>query len=299
MPNSVLFIVASLIWGSTFWAITQQLGSVAPAVSVALRFSLAAACLFIWCLLRGERLRLSWRAHGWLALQGFFTFALSYVCTYSSEQYLISALVSVLFALMVIWSPLLEHVFYARPLNWRIWAAAAVAISGVLLLFSPALHEQFFVAGHVRDKNFMLGLVLALIATVASTMGNIVVLQARKFAPSVLVSMAWSMAWGSLWVACYALFMGESWAMPQSLSYWLSLLYLSVFGSVIAFACYFTLIHRIGAQKTVFIGVVTPVISVLLSMRLEDYRPGGVEIVGIILCLSSVIWVLRGEGTSK
>ena len=293
MPNSVLFIIASVIWGSTYWAITQQLGSVAPSVSVVVRFSLAVLCLFIWCAIRKERLRLSWKAQGWLALQGFFTFSLSYVCTYSSEQYLISALVSVLFALMVIWSPLLEHVFYARPLNWRIWCAAVVAITGVVLLFSPALREQFFSDQHTQDKNFVLGLVLALIATIAATMGNIVLLQARKHETSVLVSMAWSMTWGSFWVACYALLMGESWVLPTSASYWLSLVYLSVFGSVIAFACYFTLIHRIGAQKTVFIGVVTPVISVLLSMRLEQYRPGWLEIVGIILCLSSVVWVLR------
>ncbi|MBI1835453.1 MAG: EamA family transporter [Burkholderiales bacterium] len=299
MPNSLLFIIASLIWGSTFWAITQQLGSVPPAVSVVYRFSLAALCLFIWCAVRGERLRLSWRAQAWLALQGFFTFALSYVCTYSSEQYLVSALVSVLFALMVIWSPLLEHVFYTRPLNWRIWCAAAVAIAGVVLLFSPALHEQFFSTLHTQDKNFVLGLMLALVATIASTMGNIVLLQARQHESSVVVSMAWAMAWGSLWVACYALLMGEEWVLPDSSSYWLSLVYLSVFGSVIAFACYFTLIHRIGAQKTVFIGVVTPVISVLLSMRLEDYRPGALEIVGILLCLSSVVWVLRGKPVSN
>lgn len=299
MPNSILFIIASLIWGSTFWAITQQLGSVPPVVSVVYRFSLAALCLFIWCAVRGERVRFSWRAQGWLALQGFFTFALSYVCTYSSEQYLVSALVSVLFALMVIWSPLLEHMFYARPLNWRIWCAAAVAITGVVLLFSPVLREQFFSDHPTQDKNFVLGLVLALIATLASTMGNIVLLQVRKHESSVLASMAWAMTWGSVWVACYAILMGESWVLPSSSSYWLSLVYLSVFGSVIAFACYFTLIHRIGAQKTVFIGVVTPVISVLLSMRLEDYRPGGVEMMGILLCLSSVVWVLRGEGTSK
>ncbi|MBI3713266.1 MAG: EamA family transporter [Burkholderiales bacterium] len=295
MPNSVLFIIASLIWGSTFWAITQQLGSVPPAVSVAVRFSLAALCLFVWCTVRGDRLRFSWRAQAWLALQGFFTFSLSYVCTYSSEQYLVSALVSVLFALMVIWSPLLEHVFYARPLNWRIWCAAAVAITGVVLLFFPALREQFFSVQHTRDKNFVLGLVLALIATLASTMGNIVLLQARKHETGVLASMAWAMTWGSVWVACYAGLMGESWVLPTTVSYWLSLVYLSVFGSVIAFACYFTLIHRIGAQKTVFIGVVTPVISVVLSMRLEDYRPGGIEIVGILLCLSSVVWVLRSK----
>ena len=46
MPSSVLFVIASLIWGSTFFAITLQLGDVPPAVSVVYRFALASATLF-------------------------------------------------------------------------------------------------------------------------------------------------------------------------------------------------------------------------------------------------------------
>jgi drug/metabolite transporter (DMT)-like permease len=62
---------------------------------------------------------------------------------------------------------------------------------------------------------------------------------------------------------------------------------------VIAFFAYFTLIGRIGAQKTVYIGVITPVLSVLLSIKLEGYRPGPVEFAGMVLCLASVAWALR------
>ena len=75
--------------------------------------------------------------------------------------------------------------------------------------------------------------------------------------------------------------------MPRTASYWGGLLYLSLLGSVIAFACYFTLIDRIGTQKAVYIGVVTPVISVLLSIRLENYRPGWMEILGMCFTLRS------------
>ena len=76
-------------------------------------------------------------------------------------------------------------------------------------------------------------------------------------------------------------------------SYWGGLVYLSIFGSVVAFHCYFTLINRIGSQKAVYIGVVTPVISVLLSIQLEGYRPGAIEFLGMIVCLGSVAWAVR------
>jgi drug/metabolite transporter (DMT)-like permease len=106
MPSYVLFTIASLIWGSTFWAITLELGEVPPAVSVVYRFALAAATLFAWCLVRGDRVVLPWRTQRWTMLQGFLTFGLSYVCTYNAEEHVVSALVAVLFALMVFWTPI-------------------------------------------------------------------------------------------------------------------------------------------------------------------------------------------------
>ncbi|MBC3881054.1 EamA family transporter [Undibacterium sp. LX40W] len=298
MPSSVLFIIASLIWGSTFWAITQQLGQVAPAVSIAYRFGLAALSLFVWCALRRRDLRLPWKLQKWLMLQGFFTFSLSYLCTYSSEQYVVSALVAVLFALMVIWSPLLEHLFFKKPLTLRIWIAAFISISGVVLLFYPALKGNWEETHSGHETHFLLGLGLALTATLASTFGNLVVVKIREQNTNVLLTMAWAMAWGTLWIACFATLSGEQWTIPETSNYWLSLLYLSLFGSVIAFACYFTLIHRIGAQKTVFIGVITPIISVLLSIQLENYHPGWIEWLGMILCLIGVVVALKSKSPS-
>ncbi len=299
MPSSLLFIIASLIWGSTFWAITQQLGEVAPAVSVAYRFGLAALSLFGWCLMRRDKLRIPLKLHAWLALQGFFTFALSYLCTYSSEQYLVSALVAVLFALMVIWSPITERLFFKKPLSWRIWVAALVSITGVILLFFPALKTNWEQTHTGHDSHFLLGLGLALTATLASTFGNLVVVKVRQQNQNILLMMAWAMAWGTLWVSLFVLATGQAWHVPSGAAYWLSLIYLSLFGSVIAFACYFTLIHRIGAQKTVFIGVITPIISVLLSIQLENYHPGWIEWSGMLLCLSGVILALGGGATKE
>jgi len=68
---------------------------------------------------------------------------------------------------------------------------------------------------------------------------------------------------------------------------------------VIAFFAYFTLIGRIGAQKTVYIGVITPVLSVLLSIQLEGYRPGAIEFAGMVLCLASVAWAVRAPAAKK
>jgi drug/metabolite transporter (DMT)-like permease len=293
MPSSALFTIASLIWGSTFWAITLELGEVPPAVSVVYRFALAAATLFLWCLVRGDRLLLPWRTQRWTMLQGFLTFGVSYVCTYHAEQHLVSALVAVMFALMVFWTPVCARIAFATPIPARTWGAGAAAIAGVILLFyrsiGSALHD--IMAG--GNGHFLLGAVLAVTASVASAAGSVVVSKVREQSPNLMLTMAWSMLWGASLVAAWAALSGQPFVLPGAPSYWMGLVYLSIFGSVIAFNCYFTLINRIGSQKAVYIGVITPVISVLLSIRLEHYRPGPAEWLGMAVCLASVAWALR------
>ncbi|MDB5919567.1 MAG: EamA family transporter [Massilia sp.] len=299
MSSPLLFAIASLIWGSTFWAITLQLGQVPPAVSVAYRFGIASATLFAWCLLRGDRLRLPWRTQRWLMLQGFLTFCLSYICTYNSEQYLVSALVAVLFALMVFWTPICSRILFGSPIGWRTWAAGAVAMAGVGLLFSRSIGAawQEILAGGSggsgSNVHFMLGLGLALTATIASSAGNVIVGKVREQCANLLLTLAWSMFWGTALVLVWIFLSGGRLVMPTQPRYWMGLVYLAIFGSVIAFNAYFTLINRIGSQKAVYVGVITPVISVLLSIQLEHYRPGPLEWLGMVLCLSSVAWAVR------
>ncbi len=293
MSSPLLFLLATLIWGSTFYAITLQFGEVAPEVSVVYRFALASATLFAWSLVRGDRLRLPWAAQRWMIVQGFFSFGLSYVCTYNAERFLVSALVAVLFVLMVFWNPIFTRFAFGTPITWRTWAAGLVAMVGVTLLFFHPIAAawQDIVGGGAGT--FLFGLALAITATMASSAGNVVVVKVREHSSNLFLTMAWSMLWGTLMVTLWALLTGQQFSLPASPRYWMGLLYLSIFGSVIAFAAYFTLINRIGSQKTVYIGVITPVISLLLSIQLEGYRPGLLEFAGMLLCLASVAWTIR------
>lgn len=292
MPSPALFAIAALIWGSTFWAITLQLGEIAPAVSVAYRFGLASSILLGYSLLRRGTLYLPWRVHRWMMLQGFFTFGMSYVCTYMAEQYVVSALVAVLFALMVFWNPIFNRVAFGTRITWRTWGAGAVAMTGVTMLFfhSIAASWKDIMAG--GSGTFLLGATLAVGATLASTAGNVVVVKVREQSQDLMLTLAWSMFWGAAMVMLYALATGQHFALPTAPRYWAGLVYLSVFGSVIAFFAYFTLIARVGSQKAVYIGVITPVISVLLSVKLEGFSPGPLEWAGMVLCLASVAWAV-------
>jgi drug/metabolite transporter (DMT)-like permease len=293
MPSSLLFATAALIWGSTFWAITLELGEVAPSISVVYRFGLAAAVLFAACAARRDKLMLPWRAQRWMLLQGFLTFGVSYVCTYNAEQFVVSALVAVLFALMVFWTPICARLTLGSPISHRTWSAGLGAILGVTMLFWQSIGAALHDLSHGGAGSFLFGAVLAVIASVASSAGSVVVTKVRQESSNLILTMAWSMMWGALFVAAFSLATGQQFALPSRPSYYAGLLYLSLFGSVIAFFAYFTLINRIGSGKAVYTAVTSPVVSVLLSIRLEHFRPGPVEWAGIVVCLASVAWALR------
>lgn len=300
MSSSALFVIASLIWGSTYWAITLQLGHVAPAVSVAYRFFLAAAALFAICLVRRERLLLPWRAQRWAMLQGLLTFSISYVCTYEAEQYVLSGLVAILYALMVFWTPLWSRLCHGTPISGRSWACGMVAILGVTMLFYHAISGSWQTMRSGSQTTFLIGIGLTLVATLTSSFGTtIVTAKVKQHCDNLPLSMAWSMLWGAILVALWSLARGHQFTLPASPVYWMGMVYLAIFGSVVAFFAYFTLIHRIGANKAVYIGVITPVLSVLLSVQFEHYRPGLLEFFGMLLCLASVAWAVRPTPSTK
>lgn len=293
MPSSLLFATAALIWGSTFWAITLQLGQVPPSVSVVYRFALASITLFAICLVRGDRLRLPWRAQRWMILQGFLTFGLSYVCTYNAERFVVSALVAVMFSLMVFFTPICARIAFGKAIPARTWSAGSAAIAGVFLLFYHALADAMVELKAGGNGYFLAGVLLATLASISSSAGSVVVSKIKQEASNLPLTMAWAMLWGTLMVTAWTLLSGEKFVLPHTTPFLGGLVYLAIFGSVIAFYAYFTLIDRIGPQKAVYVTVISPVISVLLSIRLEHYRPGALEWIGMTLCLASVAWALR------
>ncbi|MDH4261190.1 MAG: DMT family transporter, partial [Gammaproteobacteria bacterium] len=101
MPSTVLYGLVVLIWGTTWYAIKFQLGVVAPEISLVYRFSIAAICLFIYARVVGSPMRLSWREHRYIGLQGATLFCLNYWLTYLSTQYLTSGLVAVIFTSII------------------------------------------------------------------------------------------------------------------------------------------------------------------------------------------------------
>lgn len=286
MPNWLLFVVPSCIWGSTWLVIKYQYGVVAPEVSVAYRFGIAALILIAWCIARRESLRFSRGVHLSFALLGMLQFALNYVFVYLAEQYLTSGLVAVVFVLMVFWNLLGAHFLFGQILARRLLVGACCGLIGVALVFWPEL------AGVRADMAQVKGLVFAVLGTLGASAGNLWSQRLYGEGIRVLPCIAWSMLYGSISVALYSVACGIPFNWDNSIAYLSSLAYLTVFGSVIAFVGYLTLLKRIGAGRAGYTSAAIPVLAMIISTFFEDYVWTAPAIAGMVLVLVGSVLVL-------
>ena len=287
MSNLGLYAASVLIWGSTWLVIKFQLVFVPPMVSVVWRFLLAALLLLGYALLKGLPLRYGFRDHLWMAAQGALLFATNYVLIYFSEQYLVSGLVALVFSLLVFFNIFGMRIFFAAPIKAAAVLGAGLGVVGVALIFWPE------VAGFSLSNNGLLGLALALAATIFASLGNLVASRNQRLAIPVVQMNGWAMLYGAGLVAIAAALTGQPFQFDWSLSYVLSALYLAVFGSVLAFGAYLTLLGRIGAGRAGYTSVAIPVVALLLSTYFEGLDWQMSMLAGVALCLAGNVLVLR------
>jgi drug/metabolite transporter (DMT)-like permease len=284
----LLFALPTFIWGTTWLAIKFQLGAVAPEVSVAWRFALASLLLVGWCLARGIGLRFTARDHARLALLGFLLFGLNYVLVYRSEQILTSGLVAVLFAFLVFWNLLGARVLFGTPAPPAVVAGAALGVAGVALLFWP---EVTSLRGGATGHG--LGIALAVVATVIASAGNLYSQRVFSTGIAVVPGTGIAMGYAALGLALYCAAAGVPFAFDRRPGYVLSLAYLAVFGSVVAFVSFLTLLQRIGAGRSGYTAAVIPAVAMVASTLFEGYRWSAGALVGMALVVAGTVLVLR------
>lgn len=286
--NLSLFALCVAIWSTTWFAITFQLGTVAPEVSVAWRFLFAALLIALYCRMRRITMRYTAAEHAALALLGIAMYSAGYICVYRAEEYLASGLVAVGFSA----SPLLAmfglRFFFGQPLTARMAAGSLLGIVGIVLVFWPE------VARLSQGEGVAYGALLTLGAVIVSVAGGLLAHHNHTRALHGLPTIAWSMGYGGLSALVIALALGRTLTIGSSPAYLLSLLYLAVVGSVAAFVAWLTLIGRIGPARASYVGVMVPVVALIISTLFENlsWHPlmvagMGVSVAGNILVLSA------------
>ncbi len=262
--NAFLYLMTVCIWGSTWLAIKCQLGIVPIDVSIFYRFGLASLLIFLWCLWRKLNLKFSGKTHLFLAGQGFFLFSINYVAMYMASGYIAGGLNAIGFSMVLVFNMMNAFLLYKTPLTRPIICGAICGMVGMIIVFWPAVRSLDFSNGS------LIGIFLSLLGAFLSSIGNMISARNQKEKVPVLESNAYAMGYGALWMLSVVLIKGEPFQFDTSLVYVLSLLHLTVFGSIVAFGCYLTLLGRMGASKAAYALVMVPIVALGVSSLFED-----------------------------
>lgn len=288
-----LFATCVAIWGTTWLAITFQLGRVPPEASVGWRFGIAALVVAGIARARGRSLRFPARTHGLLALLGLFMFCLSYLSVYHAETILVSGLVAVGYSASPLVNMVVSRVAFGTPFSRRLAVGGFLGVAGVALVFWPEI-ARFRVGTRAA-----LGVGLTAGAVLCSSIGNVFSTLLERRGLDVWQRMAWAMAYGATGCLAAAVVGGEPLAFEWTPGYVGSLLYLAVLGSVVAFASYLTFLEREGATRTGYIGVMVPIVALGVSALFEGLVLTVLTVAGIGLAVAGNLLVLRRRAAAR
>ena len=283
----ILFIIPALIWGSTWYVIKFQLGMVDPLLSVAYRFMLAGLLLISFCLVTGKRMKFSLHEHFLILLLGLSLFGFNYWFVYQAETILTSGVVAVIFSLIIVFNIIFNALLLKGKIKKDVIFAAVLGIIGTTFLFKNELSTF-----SLNSKDTIV-FVICLGGIITASLGNILSAYKQKRKIPVLQTNAFGMLYGGSAMFLTVLLLDKPIIFETTLNYVLSLFYLAVFGSIIAFSTYLKLLGEIGPDRSVYIAIITPAIAIVISTIFEGYKWDLFAFAGIILLFSGNFLALR------
>jgi len=280
MRIAITFVACALIWGSTFLAIRFGNEATPPVWAATIRLVLASAVLFgitgalRMPLPRGRSLRGA-------ALWGLFNLGVNLSLLYIGETTVPSGISAVLFATVPLTTALLAAAFHVEPLVTRKLIAAVVAIGGVAIIF----------AGELGLAVPFTGLLTVFAAASAAALANVLLKQAPK--QQVIPLNAVGAAVGVVVCLAISTVLGESHAIPVTMSAWLPILYLTIAGSLGAFVLFSWLVTHWSVSNASLLGVTVPIIAVVLGGLVKGEQPAALTYVGAAVVISAILIALR------
>lgn len=293
MNNNFLYLMTVLIWGSTWIAINYQLGEVAAEVSIVYRFGLAALCMFAYCRFKKLSLKFSAKQHVQLFAFGLTLFGFNYYLLYNAQAHINSALTSIAFSTLMMANIINARIWFKTHISSQVYYGGALGLMGIVTLFWPQISNIHF------GDSTLLGLGLCLIGVMFASTGNMISIKNQRNNMPVLPATAWGMMYGAIFMCVVALMQGQTFNFSYTVEYISSLLYLSIFGSVIAFGCYLTLLERIGAHKASYATIMFPAVALVISSLVEGFVWDSYTLIGLGLMLTGNLVVLAKPAMLK
>lgn len=285
MKARLVWLILCGIWGSTWLFIKLGLADLPPLTFAGIRFVIA--CVILFLIIRLRRIQLPRVRSDWslLAITGILSFGFNYGLVFWGEQYISSGLAALLQATLPAFGLVFAHLHLpGERLSWAKIGGVVLGVCGVGVVFSNQLH--------VSGRQALAGCVALILSAMFAAYSNVLVKKSGKHLDPAILA-AGQMFFGLLLLLAVGIPLEGNplryhWS-PVAL---MSLLYLAVVGSVIAFLLYYWLVLNMDVTKSMLIALVTPVVAVLLGMLVLDEQIGWRTLAGGAMIMAGIAFIV-------
>ncbi|KWW21766.1 MULTISPECIES: DMT family transporter [Peribacillus] len=289
--TNFMYIFCLVVWGLNFIAVKIQGTPVSLELSLTYRLSLTAVLfLILLCILKpaGKPKK---KDIPYIIVFGICNFALSYLCLYYATILSSAAMVTLIFSLKVILTPIALRIFLKEPLHFRILIGGIIGVLAVCIVIYPSLHD-------IHGFQDIKGIMIAVLGTILTALGDASSARNAKKQVNPIYANVLGFAAGGILLWAIVFIKGQAVSLPTSLSYLSALFYLTIFASFGAWLFYLKLVDKIGGAKSGYMVALFPAIGGLASVMIGDSDPSIFLAAGCLFsCIGAAIAL--GVGTRK
>lgn len=274
-----MYIFCLIVWGLNFIAVKIQGTSVSLELSLTYRLIMTAVLFLILIWFLRPRGMPTKKDILFIMNFGICNFALSYLCLYYATILSSAAIVTLIFSLKVILTPIALRIFLKEKLHSRVLVGGILGVVGVCILIYPNLNN-------FQGFNDIKGIMVAILGTLLTAIGDASSARNASYKVNPIYANAIGFTVGSILMGGIVLFQGEKVTFPTSFSYVCMLLYLTLFASFVAWLFYLKLVEKIGGARSGYMVALFPVIGGIASVLIGESDPSPYLFIG---CFSSCI----------
>jgi drug/metabolite transporter (DMT)-like permease len=285
MKSRVVFLLLCIIWGSTWLFIKLGLEDLPPFTFAGIRFVIAS--IILYAIIAAKKIRLPRTRKDWtlLAVTGVLSFTFNYGLVFWGEQYVSSGLAALLQATIPVFGLVIAHFYLpGEQMTPAKILGVVLGVAGVGVIFSNQLS--------VSGKQALAGSAGLVIGSACAAYANVLVKsRGGKMEPATL-------AFGQMVLGMVPLlligilFEGNPLRYQWSGMAVVSLFYLAIVGTVVAFMLYYWLVQHMDVTKTMLIALVTPIIAVLLGMVVLNEELNWRTVVGGAMIMAGIALIV-------
>ncbi|MEJ9232480.1 DMT family transporter [Peribacillus butanolivorans] len=277
--TNFMYIFCLIVWGLNFIAVKIQGTPVSLELSLTYRLVMTAFLflVLVWFLKPKGRPRR--KDIPFITVFGVCNFALSYLCLYYATNLSSAAIVTLIFSLKVILTPIALRVFLKEKLHSRVLLGGILGVFGVCVIIYPTLNN-------FQGLTDLKGVMIALLGTILTAIGDASSARNAKLKVDPIYANAIGFTVGSVLMGTIVLFQGQKFILPTTVTYLSALLYLTLIASFMAWLFYLKLVEKIGGAKSGYMVALFPAIGGVASVLIGESTLSVFLVVG---CLSSCI----------